>query len=369
MHTVVLTVNGQVWSFGVNDDGALGRPTTEPGEAEGDPTIPGRVKLPTEAGKPIQVACTDSGSFILTDNGAVYGCGTFRNSSGVFGFNRGTKIQPEFIRVYRPSYKEPPVVKLCAGGNHMIAILENGGVLSWGDGEQGQLGRIPLKTSRRGNNLKTNMLTPARIGGFRGVQFVDGSCGEFSTFLKTSTGQFYGFGLNNSGQLAIHPSQGITNEETLDLEDRVNKKISLLKPTIVEALEDHNIVSVASGKDHSIGVDVNGCVYSWGVPTYGVLGREDMKAHVEESTAYPTPELVNGIEAPVKQVACGQVISGCVDTSGDFYTWGAALNDMLGVNVEDDVLVPRKIPRNQSMQDKKFHKLAFGGQHVALLGQ
>eukprot|EP00210_Caulerpa_lentillifera_P004523 g4316.t1 len=362
-------MNGSVWSFGVNDDGALGRQTTEPGEAEGDPTVPGRVDLPVNAGTPVQVVCTDSASFILTENGSVYGCGTFRNASGVFGFNRDVKIQSRFTQVYRPSYREPPVVKLCAGGNHMIAILKDGGAMSWGDGDQGQLGRIPLRTSRRGNYLKTNMLTPTRIEGFKKVKFVDGSCGEFTSFLKTSTGQFYGFGLNNSGQLAIHASEGITNEETLDLEDRVNKRISLIKPTAVEALENKNIVSVASGKDHSIGVDVHGRVYSWGVPTYGVLGREDMRARVEESTAYPTPKLVTGIEAPVKQVACGQVISGCIDTSGDFYTWGASLNDMLGVNVEDDVLVPRKIPRNQSMQDKKFQKLAFGGQHVALLGQ
>lgn len=31
MHTVVLTEGGQVYSWGVNDEGALGRPTGESG--------------------------------------------------------------------------------------------------------------------------------------------------------------------------------------------------------------------------------------------------------------------------------------------------------------------------------------------------
>lgn len=31
MHTVVLTEDGQVYSWGVNDEGALGRPTGELG--------------------------------------------------------------------------------------------------------------------------------------------------------------------------------------------------------------------------------------------------------------------------------------------------------------------------------------------------
>eukprot|EP00210_Caulerpa_lentillifera_P001505 g1443.t1 len=369
MHTVVLLKDGTVWSFGVNDEGALGRPTTQPGEQEGDPTLPGRVELPRDAKKPVQVVCTDSGSFILTEDGAIYGCGTFRNASGVLGFSHQVDIQTRFVKIYNPSYKTPAAVKLSAGSNHVLAVLKNGGALSWGDGDQGQLGRIPLRTSRRGNNLKKNTLTPARIQGFRGVDFSDASCGEFTSFLMSSEGQFYGFGLNNSGQLAIHPSEGITNEETLDLEDRVEKRVSILKPTLLEALENNAIVTVASGKDHSLGVDVRGRVYSWGVPTYGVLGREEMFPHIEESTAYPIPELVSRIKAPVTEVACGQVISGCIDTDGEVYTWGAALNDMLGVNEEEDILLPRKIPRNQSMKGKRFSKIAFGGQHVALLGE
>lgn len=63
------------------------------------------------------------------------------------------------------------------------------------------------------------------------------------------------------------------------------------------------------------------------------------------------------------------MISGCIDEDGDIYTWGAAMNEMLGTAAEDDVLVPKMIHRNESMDDKSFKKLAFGGQHVALLGQ
>eukprot|EP00210_Caulerpa_lentillifera_P005480 g5240.t1 len=370
MHTMVITMDGSIWSFGVNDEGALGRVTTESISSEdSDPTIPGLVEMPNAATKAQNVVCTDSASFILTEDGSVFGCGTFRNSSGVFGFNREVELQTRMICVYHSSSKGSPVVKLSAGGNHIVAILKDGGVLTWGDGSQGQLGRITLSSSRRESVMKKTMLTPDRIEGFRHIHFVDACCGEYTTFLKTSSGKFFGFGLNNSGQLAIPPADGLTNDNTITLEDRVGHQITVLKPTLLEAMSICNIRTVAAGKDHAIGIDEQGRVHSWGAATYGVLGREEMIPNVETATPYPVPALVSEIKKPVEAIACGQIISGCIDCDGELYTWGAALNDMLGVDVEDDILVPKKVPQNQSMKSKKFHKLTFGGQHVALLGQ
>jgi len=42
---------------------------------------------------------------------------------------------------------------------------------------------------------------------------------------------------------------------------------------------------------------------------------------------------------------------------------------MLGASDVEDLMVPRKMPRRGSLRYRRFHKLAFGGQHVALLGQ
>jgi len=307
MHTMVILMDGSLWSFGVNDEGALGRPTSDTESSEDDPTIPGSVQMPTNASKASNVVCTDSGSFVLTEDGAVYGCGTFRNSGGLFGFSRDVRVQQRMVCVYHPSAKNSPVVKLSAGSNHVVAVLKDGGALTWGDGSQGQLGRVTLSSSRRETVMKKTMLSPDRIEGFRDVHFVDATCGEYTTFLKTSAGKFYGFGLNNSGQLAISPAEGLTNDNAFTLEDRVSQQITVLKPTVLEALSICNIRTVAAGKDHAIGIDEQGRVHSWGAATYGVLGREEMIPNVEIATPFPVPGLVSEITRPVEIISCGQV--------------------------------------------------------------
>lgn len=105
MHVVALTHDNKLLTWGVNDQGALGRDTTWDGglrdmdadksDAEdSDDDDPGlelnpRESTPTEvlssyfpAGTTfVHVAAGDSSSFALTDEGLVYGWGTFRVSS------------------------------------------------------------------------------------------------------------------------------------------------------------------------------------------------------------------------------------------------------------------------------------------------
>ena len=101
MHTACLTHDNKILTWGVNDQGALGRDTnwdgglrdvTEDGgsdsdsEADGElnphESTPGAVDFSelSDIPKFTQVACTDSATFALTEAGDVYGWGTFRVS-------------------------------------------------------------------------------------------------------------------------------------------------------------------------------------------------------------------------------------------------------------------------------------------------
>lgn len=73
MHNVCLTKDGKVLTFGCNDEGALGRNTSE----EGSETVPGFVDLPAPA---IQVTAGDSHSAALLKDGRVFIWGSFRVS-------------------------------------------------------------------------------------------------------------------------------------------------------------------------------------------------------------------------------------------------------------------------------------------------
>jgi regulator of chromosome condensation len=93
MHTVALTRDNEIVTWGVNDNGALGRSTDWHGglrDIDGDADQNGELSplesVPTEipdhffppGTKFVQVAAGDSCSFVLTDTGLVYGWGTFK---------------------------------------------------------------------------------------------------------------------------------------------------------------------------------------------------------------------------------------------------------------------------------------------------
>lgn len=100
MHCVALTKDNKLYTWGVNDNGALGRDTSkdvkEAGEAESDsdsedddiglnpkestPAVIPSASFP-EGTKFAQVVAGGSASFVLTTTGLVYGWGTFLVSS------------------------------------------------------------------------------------------------------------------------------------------------------------------------------------------------------------------------------------------------------------------------------------------------
>lgn len=95
MHTVALTVDNRIVTWGVNDNEALGRDTQWDGglrdvdeESDEDGELNPHESTPTaidsryfgEGVKLVSVAAGDSCSFALTSTGQVYGWGTFRVS-------------------------------------------------------------------------------------------------------------------------------------------------------------------------------------------------------------------------------------------------------------------------------------------------
>lgn len=73
MHSLALTRSGEIWSFGCNDEGALGRNTEE----EGSETKPRKIDLP---GKAVKISAGDSHSACLLDDGRAFAWGSFRVS-------------------------------------------------------------------------------------------------------------------------------------------------------------------------------------------------------------------------------------------------------------------------------------------------
>lgn len=161
MHSVYLTDDGSVWSFGCNDEGALGRDTSE----DGSEFTPQKVNLPSEC---VRITAGDSHSAFLLSDGRVFACGSFRDSHGTMGLNMQGKQQYPIDVVPGEHF-----VDIKSGADHLVMLTSGGKVFTVGCAEQGQLGRITNRSSsgqtRRG---KEQLLQPGHLVTTR-FNFVD----------------------------------------------------------------------------------------------------------------------------------------------------------------------------------------------------
>lgn len=130
MHNLVLTSEGKVFSFGCNDEGALGRDSS----VEGSEFEPQEVELP---GKVVKMSAGDSHSACLLEDGRVFAWGSFRDSHGNMGLSlEGNKRLPVDV------LPNTTCCDIASGSDHLAMLTCSGLVYTVGCGEQGQLGRV-----------------------------------------------------------------------------------------------------------------------------------------------------------------------------------------------------------------------------------
>ncbi|KAI9751717.1 MAG: ornithine carbamoyltransferase [Chaenotheca gracillima] len=376
MHCVALTEDQNILTWGVNDDGALGRDTTrnsstqsadavsddEDDDEDLNPreTAPGIV-LPEFFGRTrkrfAHVAATDSASFALTMKGMVYGCGTFRGNDGIIGFSEELALKKNSKeRCQRTPIRIAGLANIkliAAGGNHMLALDHKGNVFSWGCGEQGQLGR-----STSGRN-RAKDLTPSQVDlPKRRIRHV--SCGSFHSFAIDDAGQVYSWGLNNFGQTGI--TKGASEKDA-----------SIETPVIVPSLARFDITEIQGGNHHSVACTKTGELLVWGRcddSQLGILLEElSQKDLIFDDRQNPrilmNPATIPGIHAT--SVAAG--IDNCivVDKLGKVYSWGFSASYRTGLGTLDPVETPTML-ENSALVGKRLTSAFCGGQFSVLAG-
>ncbi|KAH8887568.1 RCC1/BLIP-II [Thozetella sp. PMI_491] len=375
MHAVALTADNTILTWGVNDQGALGRDTTWDGglkdmDADDDDdededsndvglnpkeSNPGKALLP-DGVTWVQITASDSATFALTSEGHVWGWGTFRSNDGILGFQKGRQDLVANQPIWIDELKN--IVELTAGSNHVLARDIKGKVFAWGSGQQCQLARKPVERDVQ------NSLVPAGIGalsrkpgsGSRKVLPAKVACGSYHSFVVDEDGRVWAWGLNNYAELGLPDEAGSDGG-------------NVLKPTFVESLENYEIAHIAGGEHHSLACTRDGKLLTWGRIDGNQVGLSSDTFN-EENTIFDEhgkPRILKQpTEVPdipfVSFVAAGTDHSLAVTKDGRVYSWGFSANYQTGQGTTDDIEEPTLID-NTAIREKKITWAGAGGQY------
>lgn len=363
MHVLALDSNNVLWSWGTNDSKVLGRDTSgkenlksmddaEDSDDDGDlnaaESTPGQVEnLPKTDSKIVQVAATDNLSAVLYENGEVYTWGTFRSNEGLLGFSKEIKTQSFPVKMKNLEN----IVQLATGKDHVLALDAKGIVYAWGNGQQFQLGRKIL------DRHQFAALEPHTFGLYN-IKYI--ASGDFHCFAINTDGEVLAWGLNQYGQC------GITNEKG-ELEDGS----LIMKPTVIPALKDKNIVEIVGGEHHSLALTSDGKVYAWGRYDMKEVGisEKDLPQYtyrdqhnLPRSVPIPTLLRIANGELKFKTIGAGSHHSFAVTDDGVVYSWGFGDTYAPGLGpLDGDVETPTRI-FNTATKNIDIQIIGAGGQ-------
>lgn len=330
VHTLLLTEDGKVYSFGCNDEGALGRSSTE----EGSEFEPKLIELP---GRSVKLSAGDSHSACLLEDGSVYAWGSFRSSHGNMGFSiKGNERLPIQI------LPNTCCSDIASGADHLIILTCSGRVYSMGCGEQGQLGRVSLRSaSGVGRRGRTELLQPTEIFFKRCKPIEKIWATNYCTFARESvTGNILACGLNNYKQLGLIK----VNDYTIN-----NPSMSSFT----------DVKEIAGGQHHTLVLKNDGSVYVIGRKDYGRLGLSDLSEDVKE-----LQKVVSLNSIKIESISGGEAQSFAVTEDGETYAWGMGSSYQLGTNSESDANLPTLLSTKTL---GRVLKASSGGQHSIFL--
>ena len=243
-HNVALDSNGNVWTWGRNNNYQIGN-TRE------NQYTPYKVSnLP----KVIKIAAGNNNTMVITENNELYAWGL--NAYGDLGLGTYTnKVLPKKVKGVHD------IIDISGGKSHYIVLNRAGEVFATGSNLYGQLGI--------GNN------EIGKINEFQKVEIKDKigtiDAGDISNIATTVDGYVYTWGGNTYS--------------TLGTEDEGNKNV----PTKLKDVK--NIRQASTGKTHTILRDGNNNVYVTGTNSNGQLGL----GTTENKTTFEQNTLINNV--------------------------------------------------------------------------
>ncbi|PIK59472.1 putative RCC1 and BTB domain-containing protein 1 [Apostichopus japonicus] len=156
-HTLALTDDGEIYSWGTKDYSQLGHSQNGSGPQPITASIGGKFVC--------DIACAQYSSYAILDNGELYGWGS--NAQGQIGTNTSGNTYAEPIQV--TSLKSVVIKQIVCGRNFFLALSRSGHVYACGEGTSGQIGKGDVANATGATQL------PEKLGSFSQVAATNAS--------------------------------------------------------------------------------------------------------------------------------------------------------------------------------------------------
>jgi alpha-tubulin suppressor-like RCC1 family protein len=301
-HILGLSSSSTIWSWGAGNGGKLGHGNPKNWSLLPDAVDMTELNALNDNAKIVSLAAGNTHSVALDSLGRVWVWGN--NDYGQLGLlGASQEWIPQLVDPLIFAGKK--IVSVKALGNYNMALDEVGGVWEWG---RTTPHNIPRQVDFAGADVGT---------------VVDFAFGSDHKLVLNSLGQVWGWGSNYYGQLGTGAS-GIWQHVTV--------------PTRVDttALGSVGILAISAGSYHSLLLDANGNVWTWGLNDAGQLG-------ISGFAQIARPTLIN--HAPLLGKKIVQLLARgnynmALDEDNHVWAWGAGYNYQLGTGLNQNSYEP-----------------------------
>jgi alpha-tubulin suppressor-like RCC1 family protein len=295
-HTAAIASDGTIWTWGDNSNGQLGDGTLE---SRSSPQQVG-----TNSGWQT-VSARGSYTLAVHVDGTLWAWGN--NRSGQLGdgtmTNRASAVQIGTNTNWRT---------VAAGSTHTLGLRKDGTLWTWGDNRDGELG----------DGTTVSRLSPVQIGTNTDWEVI--SAGDWHSLALRSNGALWAWGGNFDGEVGDGTS-GNTRLRPVEVRTNVTWK------------------GVAAGDGYSVALRSDGTVWAWGNNDIGQLGDGTTDNVVNNGA---TPVQV-GSSARWQAVSAGRGHTIALDDEGALWTWGDGRGGQLGAG---ETTKPIQVGTNNNWQ-------------------
>ena len=298
-HTITLSDDGTVHSFGRNKEGALGLGHNN------------NVSLPTpipNLPKINMISCGSHFTVCVDHEGFVWSFG--KNNRGQLGTGNKTNFN-----VPQKLQNIPPVHSVSCGSDHTLMITNDSNLCSCGGNYFGQLCHgdkeyrsIPQQTS------------------FSNISKI--SAGYTHSLFQNNKGEIFSCGYNQLGACGLghfnHPQ---------------------ITPSLIPNLPS-NIVQFVCGNNHSLFLDSEGNVFSVGHNNFGKLG---LGHNTNQNELNKIPNI-----PPIKTISCGGSSCYLIDFEGNLWSFGYNRYGQLGHGDTTHKITPKIINALKDIQQISY---------------